>query len=58
LYHPPQLLILDEINPALDRLTERFMLNLLVKLKENIAIIFITTTSCKARTCIASIGRI
>ncbi|HWB91095.1 MAG TPA: ABC transporter transmembrane domain-containing protein, partial [Puia sp.] len=42
LYHRPQLLVLDETNSALDRLTERFMLNLLLKLKEKIAIIFIT----------------
>lgn len=42
LYHRPQLLILDETNSALDRLTERFMLNLLLKLKKDIAVIFIT----------------
>lgn len=42
LYHRPQLLILDETNSALDRLTERFMLNLLSRLKKDIAIIFIT----------------
>src|SRR6185437_6693566 len=42
LYHRPQLLILDETNSALDRLTERFMLNLLSRLKKDMAIIFIT----------------
>jgi ABC-type bacteriocin/lantibiotic exporter with double-glycine peptidase domain len=42
LYHRPQLLILDETNSALDRLTERFMLDLLSRLKKDIAIIFIT----------------
>lgn len=42
LYHQPQLLILDEANAALDRNAEKFLLKLLVRLKAEMAIIFIT----------------
>jgi ATP-binding cassette, subfamily C, bacteriocin exporter len=42
LFHQPQLLILDEATSAMDRESEKFVLNLLVKLKNNMAIVFIT----------------
>ena len=42
LYHKPQLLILDEATSAMDRESEKFILNLLVKLKSEMGIIFIT----------------
>jgi len=42
LYHQPQLLILDEATAAMDRISEQFVLQLLVKLKSEIAVIFIT----------------
>lgn len=42
LYHKPQLLLLDEATAAMDRITEKFVLNLLTKLKENITVIFIS----------------
>lgn len=42
LYHKPQLLILDEATAAMDRQTELLILSLLQKLKEKMAIIFIT----------------
>ena len=42
LYHQPQLLILDEATAAMDRMSEQFVLELLVKLKSKIAVIFIT----------------
>jgi ATP-binding cassette subfamily B protein len=42
LYHRPQLLILDEATAAMDRLSEQFVLHLLQKLKNKMAIIFIT----------------
>ena len=42
LYHKPQLLILDEATAAMDRFSEQFVLNLLVKLKKEMGIIFIT----------------
>jgi ATP-binding cassette, subfamily C, bacteriocin exporter len=42
LYHRPQLLILDEATSAMDRDSERFVLNLLSQLKSQMAIIFIT----------------
>ncbi len=42
LYHQPQLLILDEATAAMDRESERFVLQLLTKLKTKIAVIFIT----------------
>jgi len=42
LYHHPQFLILDEVTAAMDRESEQFVLGLLKKLKEEMAIIFIT----------------
>ena len=42
LYHQPQLLILDEGTAAMDRQTELFVLHLLSRLKNTMAIIFIT----------------
>lgn len=42
LFSRPQLLILDEATAAMDRESERFVLNLLTQLKMDIAIIFIT----------------
>jgi ABC-type bacteriocin/lantibiotic exporter with double-glycine peptidase domain len=42
LYHKPQLLILDEATAAMDRHSEQFVLALLLKLKEEMGVIFIT----------------
>jgi ATP-binding cassette subfamily B protein len=42
LYTNPQLLILDEATAAMDRESEQFILSLLLKIKKDIAIIFIT----------------
>ena len=42
LYKKPQLLLLDEFTSAMDRKTEDFVLELLKKLKKEIAIIFIS----------------
>lgn len=42
LYKKPQLLILDEATSAMDRRTERRMLDLLTKLKNEMAILFIS----------------
>lgn len=42
LYHKPQLLILDEATAAMDRQSEKFVLNLLTKIKKETAVIFIT----------------
>ena len=42
LYKKPQLLLLDEFTPAMDRNTEHFVLQLLRKLKKEITIIFIS----------------
>lgn len=42
LYHKPQLLILDEATAAMDRNCELFVLELLQKIKKQIAVIFIT----------------
>ena len=42
LYHKPNILILDEATAAMDRETEFFVLNLLVKFKKEGIIIFIT----------------
>ena len=39
---PPQLLLLDEFTSAMDRKTEKFVLNLLNKLKSELTIIFIS----------------
>lgn len=42
LYKKPQLLLLDEFTSAMDRKTERFVLDLLIKLKKELSIIFIS----------------
>ncbi len=42
LFNRPQLLILDEATSAMDTETEKFSLNLLIKLKNKISILFIT----------------
>ena len=42
LYKKPQLLVLDEFTSAMDRKTEKFVLNLLKKLKSELTIIFIS----------------
>lgn len=42
LYKKPQLLLLDEFTSAMDRKTERFVLDLLLKLKNKMSIIFIS----------------
>jgi ABC-type bacteriocin/lantibiotic exporter with double-glycine peptidase domain len=42
LYKKPQLLLLDEFTSAMDRKTEKFVLNLLNKLKSELTIIFIS----------------
>src|SRR5690606_18916982 len=42
LYKKPQLLLLDEFTSAMDRKTEKFVLKLLNRLKEEISIIFIS----------------
>lgn len=42
LYHKPQLLILDEATAAMDRQSEQFVLELLLQLKKEMGIIFIT----------------
>lgn len=42
LFKKPQLLILDEITSAMDRNTEQYILNLLLKLKKEMAILFIS----------------
>ncbi|MDE3234954.1 MAG: peptidase domain-containing ABC transporter [Bacteroidota bacterium] len=42
LYHRPQLLILDEATSAMDRNSEQFVLGLLKRLKQDMAIIFIS----------------
>lgn len=42
LYHRPQLLLLDEVTAAMDRESERFVLQLLQQLKPKMAIILIT----------------
>jgi ATP-binding cassette subfamily B protein len=42
LYHRPQLLILDETNSALDRVSQQFLLHRLSLIKKDVAIIFIT----------------
>ena len=42
LYKKPQLLLLDEFTSAMDRKTEKFVLNLLKKLKSELTIIFIS----------------
>jgi ATP-binding cassette subfamily B protein len=42
LYHKPQLLILDEATASMDRYSEQFVLQLLLRLKKEMGIIFIT----------------
>jgi ATP-binding cassette subfamily B protein len=42
LYHSPQLLLLDEATAAMDRETELFVLQLLQRLKSQMAIVMIT----------------
>jgi ATP-binding cassette subfamily B protein len=42
LYKKPQLVLLDEFTSAMDRKTEKFVLNLLKKLKSELTIIFIS----------------
>jgi len=42
LYNNPQLLLLDEATAAMDRITEKFVLNLLTQLKSKMAVIFIS----------------
>ena len=42
LYHKPQLLILDEATSAMDRQSEQFVLELLLRLKKDMGVIFIT----------------
>lgn len=42
LYFRPQLLILDEATSAMDRNSEQFVLKLLIRLKEEMGVIFIT----------------
>ena len=42
LYKKPQVLLLDEFTSAMDRKTEQFVLNVLNKLKSELAIIFIS----------------
>lgn len=42
LYKKPQLLLLDEFTSAMDRKTEKFVINLLNKLKSELTIIFIS----------------
>lgn len=42
LYNPSQILILDEMTAAMDRITENFICNLLQTLKHDKIIIFVT----------------
>ncbi|NIG54894.1 peptidase domain-containing ABC transporter [Chitinophaga sp. Cy-1792] len=42
LFHQPELLILDEVTAAMDRNTEKMVIDLLLRLKEKMGIIFIT----------------
>jgi len=42
LYDEPQLLLLDEATAAMDRLTEKFVIDLLVQLKSKLTVIFIS----------------
>ena len=42
LYKKPQVVLLDEFTSAMDRKTEKFVLDLLNKLKSELAIIFIS----------------
>lgn len=51
LYRKPQLLLLDEPTAAMDRNTERFIVELLKKLKSGIAIILVTHKMQTAKRC-------
>ncbi len=42
LYNKPQLLLLDEATAAMDRVTEKFVIDLLIFLKSKVAVIFIS----------------
>jgi ATP-binding cassette subfamily B protein len=42
LYHQPRLLLLDEATAAMDRRTERFVIELLQRLKDRMAVVFVT----------------
>ncbi|MES1223453.1 MAG: ATP-binding cassette domain-containing protein, partial [Bacteroidota bacterium] len=42
LYHRPEFLILDEATSAMDRQSELFLLNLILRIKKDIAVLFIT----------------
>ena len=42
LYKKPQILLLDEFTSAMDRKTERFVIELLNKLKQELSIVFIS----------------
>lgn len=50
LFKHPQLLLLDEATSAMDRNTERFVLNLLQQLKEEMAVVLVTHRIHTART--------
>lgn len=49
LYKKPQLLILDEVTSAMDSKTENFVLNLLEKIKKQVAIILVTHKASTAK---------
>ena len=51
LYRKPQVLLLDEATAAMDRNTERFILQLLNQLKKEMAIILITHKMQTAKIC-------
>lgn len=42
LYHQPRLLLLDEATAAMDRRTERFVIEMLQRLKNRMAVVFVT----------------
>jgi ABC-type bacteriocin/lantibiotic exporter with double-glycine peptidase domain len=49
LYRKPQLLLLDEATSAMDRITEKFILKLLHKIRNEMAIIMVTHKPQTAR---------
>jgi ABC-type bacteriocin/lantibiotic exporter with double-glycine peptidase domain len=51
LYKRPQVLLLDEATSAMDRRTEQFVLDLLTKLKAEMAVIFVTHRNDTAAFC-------